>query len=793
MTEAAPSSQRTGPQEDQEDGAKPSSGTSAVNWPVFIGAAVIMVAFALWAMLLPEQAETVIFGAMDWVATNFGWYYVLTASIVVVFVIVVACSRVGRTRLGPDHSRPHFNMFTWSAMLFAAGIGVDLMFFGISGPATNYLTPPDVAPESDAAAKWAPVWTVFHYGIPGWAMYALMGMAFGLFAYRYHLPLSIRSALAPIFGKRVKGTVGHVAEIASTIGTVFGISVSLGIGVVFLNYGLSAIFGIPQSIGVQIALMALAVFITILSTVSGVDKGIRRLSELNVYLAVALMLWVLFSGNTHELLNALVQNVGDFFAGFASMMMNTFAQTSGTEGYPAEQWMKDWTLFFWAWWIAWAPFVSLFLARISRGRTLRQFVIGVLLIPFAFIMLWVSIFGNAALSFFRDPNSDGGFLDQAINLPESGFFTLLEQYPGSTFTIALAVITGLFFYVTSADSGSLVMANMTSKSLSTDDDGPRWLRIVWAVITGGLTLSMLFIDGVYTLQAATVMVGLPLSILVYLVMYSLYKVLRRERMVLDARAESLPDILSSRADAGRDPRRNWRQRLGRRMNYTSAAQAKRFVETVAAPALEEVAAEMERNGADVSCERGEHPDYPIPYTDLVVTFSNGEHFKYEAYPVAYPVPSFAVNVRTVNDVYFKLEVFSSTGSRGRDIMGYTKEQIISDVLDGYDARVMYLSSLDSASDTGPIDGPAPEQWDDVDQIEAENLADEVAESIVEAKDALEPAAGPRPPQPEDLGGTGDRRAAARPVNPRQLLTETEPAARRSKENSNGTEPKEGER
>src|SRR5699024_4777357 len=595
-------------------------------------------------------AENVIFGSMAWVATNFGWYYVLTATIVVVFVLIVAFSRVGGTKMGPDHSLPKYNLFTWAAMLFAAGIGVDLMFFGISGPATNVLTPPDVPAGSDEAARMAVIWTIFHYGIPGWAMYALMGMAFGLFAYRYHLPLSIRSALAPIFGRRIHGAVGHAAEIGATIGTIFGISVSLGIGVVFLNFGLSALFGIPNSIAIQIALMALAVFITVLSTVSGVDKGIRRLSELNVLLALVLMLWVLFSGQTHQLLNSLVQNIGDFFSRFPGMMMNTFAYTDGAAdlGYPASQWMADWTLFFWAWWIAWAPFVSLFLARISRGRTLRQFVVGVLLIPFAFILLWVSIFGNAALSFFDDEK----FLDLAVNLPESGFFNLLEQYPGATFTVALAVITGLFFYVTSADSGSLVMANMTSKSSTTDSDGAPWLRIVWAVITGALTLVMLFIDGVYTLQAATVMVGLPLSILVYLVMFSLWKVLRTESMNLAARQAALPGLLNSRvlgADGGE--RGSWRKRLQHRMTYASAEQATTFIETVATPAVEEVAAELKGLGADVSCDRGEHPDSGIPFVDLVVSFPESEDFKYQTYPVAYSTPSFATNLAAVRDTF----------------------------------------------------------------------------------------------------------------------------------------------
>jgi choline/glycine/proline betaine transport protein len=698
-----------------DQGRSPSSGPperAPVNWPVFCGAAAIIVVFVVWAAVFPGQAETVIFGLMGWVATNFGWYYVLTATIVVVFVLVVALTSVGRTKLGPDHSTPKFNIFTWSSMLFAAGIGVDLMFFGISGPATNYLTPPDVAALSDDAARMAPIWTIFHYGIPGWAMYALMGMAFGLFAYRYHLPLSIRSALAPIFGKRIYGGIGHTFEIAATIGTIFGISVSLGIGVVFLNYGLSAIFDIPNSTGVQIALMALAVFITILSTVSGVDKGIRRLSELNVILGVLLMLWVLFTGRTNELLNSLVQNVGDFFSQLPSMMMRTFAYTDGTADYPSDQWMADWTLFFWAWWIAWAPFVSLFLARISRGRTLRQFVFGVLLIPFAFILLWVSIFGNAALSLFRA--GDEEFLNLAVSQPESGFFMLLQQYPGSTFTVALAVVTGMFFYVTSADSGSLVMANMTTKPSVTDSDGPPWLRIVWAVITGALTLSMLFIEGVYTLQAATVILGLPLSVVVYLVMFSLWKVLRTERMGMESRRAALPAVLSSRVrEAGE--RGTWQQRLRRRMSFSSAEQVTEYVDRVAAPAVEEVAAELQAMGAEVACSRGVHPDSGIPYIDLVVAFPDQDDFKYQAYPVAYTVPNYARNVRIDKDTYFRLEIFSIYGSRGRDIMGSSKEQVISDVLDLYEAHLAYMSLTgDGGAPTASVETEVPREWIDTD-------------------------------------------------------------------------------
>ena len=687
-----------------------------VNKPVFITSAAIIVAFVIWAAIWPDQADTAIFGSMDWIGANLGWYYVVTVTLVVIFVLVVALTRVGRVKMGPDHSKPRYNLFTWASMLFAAGIGVDLMFFGISGPATNFLTPPEGAGLSDEAARMAPLWTMFHYGTPGWALYALMGMGIGLFAYRYHMPLSIRSALAPIFGKRVKGAPGHAVDVAAVLGTIFGIAVSLGIGVVFLNYGLSHIFGLPQSMGVQIALMVLAVGITIISTVTGVDKGIRRLSELNVLLAVAMMLWVLVSGETPKLMNQLVQNIGDYFSRLPSMLMNTFGYTDGDPSYSSDAWMQDWTLFFWAWWIAWAAFVGLFLARISRGRTLRQFILGVLLIPLSYIILWISIFGNGALAFFRA--GDEEFLNTAISNPESGFFNLLLEYPGQSFSIGLAVVTGLLFYVTSADSGSLVMANLTSKPSINDSDGAPWLRIFWAVVTGALTLAMLFIDGVYTLQAATVVIGLPFSIVIYLMMISLYKVLRTEGQSFDSKQAAMPGVLSSIRDAG--GKSTWKQRLRRRRSFATADQTTKFINEVATPAVEEVAQELTKLGANVTCHRGEHPDYPIPYVDLLVRFANQDEFKYQPYPVAYNVPNYASNMAAVKEIFFKVEVFTLTGSQGKDIMGYTGDQIIADILDAYDAHVLYMSMIgDKGSPSGIVEVNVPDEWTDSDQVDTE--------------------------------------------------------------------------
>ena len=423
----------------------------------------MILAVALWAIITPDTADSVITAAVGWVSANFGWYYILTATLMVTFVLVIALSRSGQIRLGPDHARPTYNLFTWTSMLFAAGIGIDLMFFSVSEPVTQYLAPPTGEGGTIEAARQGIVWTLFHYGVTGWAMYALMGAAFAYFAYRRNMPLSIRSLLQPILGTRIKGWLGDTVDVAAVLGTVFGIATSLGIGVVQLNYGLFLMFGIPQGTAAQIGLIVFAVLLATLSTVSGVEKGIRRLSELNVLLAIVLLVYVLIAGKTRFLLDALVMNIGDFVSGFASMTLETFAWEQ------PDDWMSAWTLFFWAWWIAWAPFVSLFLARISRGRTIRQFVAGVLIVPLAFIIIFISIFGNSALDIVRSGNTEFGEI--AMNVPEQGFYDLLSLYPGAFFLIGLATVVGLLFYVTSADSGALVLSSFTSIIEDPREDG----------------------------------------------------------------------------------------------------------------------------------------------------------------------------------------------------------------------------------------------------------------------------------------------------------------------------------
>ena len=295
------------------------------NWPVFIISGVLIIAMVLYAGFGRESAAETLANVTGWIGTNLGWFYVLTATIAVVFVLYIAISNAGNIRLGPDHSRPKFNTFSWVSMLFAAGIGVDLMFFAVAEPVTMYMAPPVGEGETMEAAKEAVVYAMFHYGLTGWALYALMGMAFGYFAYRLNMPLAIRSALYPLIGKRVHGPIGSAVDIAAMLGTVFGVTASLGIGVVQLSYGIHLIFGFEQGFGLQAALIIIAITIATLSAVSGVDKGIRFLSELNVYLAIALMIYVVVFGKTAYLFDAIVTNIGDYVSKFPSWTMETLS------------------------------------------------------------------------------------------------------------------------------------------------------------------------------------------------------------------------------------------------------------------------------------------------------------------------------------------------------------------------------------------------------------------------------------------------------------------------------------
>ncbi|NIE71458.1 high-affinity choline transporter BetT [Pantoea sp. ICBG 1758] len=656
----------------------PASEKDRINPVVFFTSAGLILTFSLVTILYSDLAGAWIQTAVNWVSTTFGWYYMLAATLYIVFVVYMACSRYGAIKLGPEQSKPEFSLLSWSAMLFAAGIGIDLMFFSVAEPVSQYMQPPEGAGQTIEAARQAMVWTLFHYGLTGWSMYALMGIALGYFSYRYNLPLTIRSALYPIFGKRINGPIGHTVDIAAVVGTIFGIATTLGIGVVQLNYGLKVLFDVPEGLTAQMALIVLSVIIATISVTSGVDKGIRILSELNVALALGLILFVLFMGKTDFLLNALVLNVGDYINRFMGMTLNTFAFDRPT------QWMNSWTLFFWAWWVAWSPFVGLFLARISRGRTIRQFVLGTLIIPFTFTLLWLSVFGNASL--YEIIHGDAGFAQEVMAHAERGFYSLLAQYPAFKLSASVATITGMLFYVTSADSGSLVLGNFTSKLKDINSDAPNWLRIFWSIAIGVLTMGMLMTNGISALQNTTVIMGLPFSFVIFFVMAGLWKSLKVEdHRRASAVRETAPYIPSS------SDRLSWKKRLSRLMNYPGTRYTQRMMETVIYPAMEDVAKELELRGARVMLEKMPAEEgQALGHLELRVDLGEEQSFMYQVWPQQYSIPGFTYRARSGKSHYYRLETFLLEGSQGNDLMDYNKEQVIIDILDHYERHLNFI-------------------------------------------------------------------------------------------------------
>ena len=658
-----------------------------INPVVFYGSSVCIIAIALWAMISPEGAAATIGVLVGWISEWFGWFYILIATAFLGFVVFLALSRYGKVKLGPEHSEPEFSVFSWAAMLFAAGIGTDLMFFAVAEPVTQYLAPPVGRGETVDAAREATVWTLFHYGITGWGMYSLMGIALAYFAFRMNLPLSIRSALYPIFGNRIYGPLGHAVDLAAVLGTIFGIATSLGIGVVQLNFGLKLLFGIPEGLAAQIGLIVVAVAVATVSAVTGVDKGIRRLSELTVLLALGLAGFILVTGNTSFLLNAFVLNVGDYVGSFPGLTMQTFAFEQPTA------WLNAWTLFFWAWWIAWASFVGLFLARISRGRTIRQFVAGTLIIPFLYVLMWVSIFGNSAIGLIRGGNERFGEI--AMNQPQEGFYTLLQQYPAFPVIASLATVIGLLFYITSADSGALVMGNLTSYRKTARDDASSSVRIFWAVATGLLTLAMLVVGGITALQNATIIFGLPFAFVMVLLVFGLYKALRVEAIREDSQRYSLPAQLSGRHNHPQGDRTvalTWQQRLRRSMSFPDRDRVTEFLSGVAYPAMAEVAEELRGHGieAEVRQEDDVHDGTGLPYVELLADLGEETPFQYRIVPREALMPVYGDTSLREGDRYYRLDVHLREGGQGYDVMGYTHSQLIDDVLDQYEQHAEFM-------------------------------------------------------------------------------------------------------
>ncbi|MEG5263954.1 choline BCCT transporter BetT [Pseudomonas sp. JDS28PS106] len=642
--------------------------TSTINRPVFWTSALLLLVLVIYASVFQENAQVVFSAIQDWIITNVSWVYILSVAIILGTVIFLGISRYGDIKLGPDHSTPDYSNGTWFAMLFSAGMGIGLMFFGVAEPVMHFLNPPIGEGHTVEAAREAMKITFFHWGLHAWAIYAIVALILAYFSYRHGLPLTLRSALYPLIGDRIYGPIGHAVDIFAIIGTVLGVATSLGFGVSQINTGLNALFGVPISIPVQIILIIGTTGLATLSVVSGLDKGVRRLSELNLGLAVLLLLMVMLLGPTVLIFQTFVQNTGGYLTEIVSRTLNLYA-------YQPTDWIGGWTLFYWGWWLAWSPFVGLFIARISRGRTIREFVTGVLLVPTAFTLLWMTVFGNTAIHMILTE----GVTDLATAIDKDtalALFAFLQHFPFSTVISLLAVIMVVVFFVTSADSGAMVVDMLASGG---QDNTPIKQRVFWASSMGLVAIALLLAGGLKSLQTATIASALPFTIALLFSMRGLLKALKLDATKRGLRYQSISP------PTARTPG-SWQRRLRTMAMFPRRAHVVRFISETAKPACVSVAEEWRRQGYECVVEDGEDGG-----VRLIVGAQDKTEFVYQVRPHAYSMPSFVMGEKDSEErKYFRAQVHLREGGQDHDIMGWSKEDVIGDILDQYERYMHFL-------------------------------------------------------------------------------------------------------
>ncbi|MCW4458699.1 BCCT family transporter [Microbacterium sp. MPKO10] len=502
-----------------------------VFWPALL----IIAAVVVLAVVFPEGTANVFSNVQGWIVGNVGWYYMLVIGGFVAFMIVLAFSRVGTVKLGRDEDKPEFGVLSWFAMLFAAGMGIGLVFYGVGEPLTYATVSPKPGWEGDQGdiAGLAMAQTFLHWGLHPWAVYAVIGLALAYAIHKRGRPVSIRWALEPLFGDKVKSWPGDVIDILAIFGTVFGIATSLGLGVKQISSGMQAIGVIGEVDNtILVVLIVVITFLATMSVVSGVGAGIKWLSNINLSLAGLLMVTMLILGPTLFLLRNLVQSLGVYLANVLNMTLDVGAFT-GAEG---QEWLSTWTIFYWGWWIAWAPFVGVFIARISRGRTVRQFIAGVLLVPTIVGMLWFSVLGGSGL--FRQFFGEGDLVEDGAVSAEGSLFQVLEGLPLGQVLSVIAIFLVAIFFITSSDSGSLVVDMLASGG---HPNPPIWSRVLWAALEGAVAIALLLAGGLESLQAGSLITALPFSIILVIMCIATVRglVYERRRMDYDERVARL--------------------------------------------------------------------------------------------------------------------------------------------------------------------------------------------------------------------------------------------------------------
>ena len=485
------------------------------NPVVFTTSVAVIGLFLVVGVVATPTLSRIFEGLQSGIAATLDWYYVLVVSSFLIFAVWLGASRFGRLRLGGSEERPRYRYLTWFAMLFTAGMGIGLVFWSVAEPLSHLANPPMAEAGTPAAAREAMQVTFFHWGLHAWGVYVVVGLSLAYFAYRHDLPLTVRSALYPLLGERIHGRLGDAVDVFAVFGTMFGVATSLGFGILQVNAGLASLGVLEQSTTMQLVLIAAVTGAAIVSLLLGLDKGILRLSVTNLGVGTALMIFVLIAGPTVFVLRSFVEQVGVYFQGLPELMLWTDAR--GDTG-----WQDAWTIFYWGWWMSWSPFVGVFIARVSRGRSIREFVFGVLLVPVVLTFLWMAIFGNTAIAL---DGLAGGSLSAAVaEDPAIALFALLEQLPWTAITSVLAILLVAVYFVTSSDSASLVIDLLTSGG---NTDPPKIQRVFWALLEGAVAAVLLVAGagGLEALQTAAITTALPFSVIMVLVCIGLVRAL----------------------------------------------------------------------------------------------------------------------------------------------------------------------------------------------------------------------------------------------------------------------------
>lgn len=505
---------------------------SSVDPGVFYVSVGVAAAFVVWGVLGTESLSAAASAALGYVISNFGWLFVLSTFGFLVFVLFLAFSRYGRIRLGRDGEEPEFRTSSWVAMMFSVGMGIGLMFYGVAEPISHLTAPPHglAEPGSEDAARLAMQYSYFHWALHPWAIYAVVGLSLAYFVFRKGKSNLISTAFYPLLGERVEGAPGKAIDVLAIFATLFGTATSLGLGALQINGGLNYLWGIPVGTGVAIGIIAVLTVAFVVSAVTGVHNGIQWLSNTNMVLAALLLLFVLVVGPTVFIFNTFTESIGDYFSRLVPMSFQTAA-------FGDAEWLAGWTIFYWAWWISWTPFVGTFIARISRGRTIREFVLGVLVVPSVVTFVWFAVLGGTALDMQLD--GQGDIAAAVAESPAAALFATLEELPLSVPMSLLAIFLVALFFVSGADAGAVVMGMLSSRGVLEPN---RALVALWGILAGAAAAICLLSGGLEGLQQAAIISAAPFVVVMILMCYSLFRELR---------SETLPGIAPPEYDGAR--------------------------------------------------------------------------------------------------------------------------------------------------------------------------------------------------------------------------------------------------